>query len=134
MKIKIKVAKVELDADLFDTACAKAIASALPIKTRPSEWGDEFYFSIPVAMDLDDTATTSVKSGDIGYWPPCKALAIFFGPTPMSAGKDPVPASVVNIVGRISGDPKALRKAKGATRISIAKSWRSTTFKAQLHS
>ena len=119
MKIRISIGKVELDAELFDTPCAKAIASALPIETRPSEWGDEFYFKIPVAMDLDDTATTSVKSGDIGYWPPGKALAIFFGPTPMSTGVDPVPASEVNIVGKITGDPKALRKAKGASKISL---------------
>jgi hypothetical protein len=32
-----------------------------------------------------------------------------------------VPASDVNLVGRITGDPSALKKAKGATMIRIEK-------------
>jgi len=60
-----------------------------------------------------------VKAGDIGYWPPGQALAIFFGPTPMSTGSDPVPASEVNLVGRILDDPVLLRKEKGTLKIKI---------------
>ncbi|MCL4474634.1 MAG: cyclophilin-like fold protein, partial [Nitrospirae bacterium] len=101
-RIKITIADVTLDAELFDTACAKAIASVLPIETRPNEWGDEFYFEMPVEMPLDESATTKVAVGDIGYWPPGNALAIFFGPTPMSRGPEPVPASEVNLVGKIT--------------------------------
>ena len=92
---------VRLRAELFDTACAKAIAARLPIKAKPNEWGDEYYFEIPVTASLDETATTKVKVGDIGYWPPGRAMAIFFGRTPMSTGSDPVPASAVNLVGKI---------------------------------
>lgn len=119
VKIRIKVNDIELDGELLDTATARSVADALPIDTRPNEWGDEFYFEIPVGMPLDDTATTKVSVGDIGYWPPGKALAIFFGPTPMSTGSDPVPTSAVNPVGRIMGDATVLKKAKGAKRIHI---------------
>jgi uncharacterized protein len=118
-KIRINVKDISLGAELAETACAKAIAAALPIEARLNEWGDEFYFTIPVATGLDETATANVKVGDIGYWPPGKALAIFFGPTPMSMGADPVPASEVNLVGKITEDAAALKKAKGATRIRI---------------
>lgn len=68
-------------------------------------------------MPLDESATTKVSIGDIGYWPPGNAFAIFFGPTPMSKGAEPVPASEVNIVGRIAGDATILRKAKGTKTI-----------------
>jgi len=119
VKIKIAIKDIVLDAELFDTPCAKSIAAALPIIAAPNEWGDEFYFDIPVAKPLDDTATTSLKAGDIGYWPPGNALAIFFGPTPMSKGSDPVSASAVNLVGRINGDAAILKRAKGATEIRI---------------
>jgi len=122
MRIKITSADITLDAELFDTPCAKAIAEALPIETMPNEWGDEFYFEIPVKMPLDETATTKVSVGDIGYWPPGNALAIFFGPTPMSRGDEPVPASEVNLVGRIVGDAVLLKKAKGSKKIRIEKS------------
>src|SRR5271169_1453189 len=113
MRIKITINNISLDAELFDTPCATAIASVLPFEAEPNEWGDEFYFEIPVKMPLDDTATTRVKVGEIGFWPPGNALAIFFGPTPMSKGSDPVPASAVNIVGGITGDTKSLKNAKG---------------------
>lgn len=119
--IKISVGSLTLPAELSSTPCARAIAAALPIEARPNEWGDEFYFEIPVDMPLDETATTKVKEGDIGYWPPGKALAIFFGPTPYSTGPDPVPASEVNLVGKITGDAALLRQAKGARKIRIEK-------------
>ncbi len=120
-QVKITIGNIALDAELFDTPCAKAIADILPIETEPNEWGDEFYFEIPVNVPLDKTATKKVKVGDIGYWPPGKALAIFFGPTPMSRGPEPVPASEVNLAGRITGDAALLRQARGASEIRIEK-------------
>ncbi len=117
--IKIIIGQTELKAELFDSACARAIRSKLPIETRPNDWGDEFYFKIPVSQSLDESATRKVRAGDIGYWPPGQALAIFFGPTPMSTGPDPVPASEVNLVGRILDDPALLRREKGAGKIRI---------------
>jgi hypothetical protein len=119
-KIKITINDITLDAELFDTACAKAIVAVLPIETRSNEWGGEFYFEIPMQQGLDDTATTKVEVGDIGFWPPGNALAIFFGPTPMSTGPEPVPASEVNLVGRILGDAAILKKAKGAGKIKVS--------------
>ena len=117
--IRIHIKHIVLDAELFDTKTAKAVVDTLPIETAPEKWGDEFYFEIPVHLPLDETATDTVKIGDIGYWPPGNALAIFFGPTPISRGPDPVPASAVNIVGKISGDATILREATGATTIKI---------------
>jgi len=120
-KIKITVANITIEAELFDTACAREIVERLPIEAIPNEWGDEFYFGIPVTMPLDETATRVVKIGDIGYWPPGGALAIFFGPTPLSRGNDPVPASEVNLVGKVLGDATVLKKAKGASTIILEK-------------
>ncbi|MBI5199419.1 MAG: hypothetical protein HZA09_05315 [Nitrospirae bacterium] len=119
--ITIKVGSIELDGELFDTETAKAIVGSLPIEREFSVWGDEFYFEIPVSKGPDQTSTTEVKVGDIGYWPPGRALAIFFGPTPMSRGSEPVPAGKVNLVGRIIGDPKILRSVKGENRIWVSR-------------
>ncbi|MGZ6275734.1 MAG: cyclophilin-like fold protein [Syntrophales bacterium] len=118
-KVRITIDNVTLGAELFDTACAKAIVEKLPIKAKPDEWGDEYYFEIPVTASLDETATTKVKVGDIGYWPPGRAMAIFFGRTPMSTGSDPVPASAINLVGKIIDDATVIKKAKGAAGIII---------------
>ena len=121
MKAIISIGNVVLDVTFSDTETARAVYEVLPVETGFNVWGDEFYFDVPVSMELDATATTSVKAGEIGYWPPGGALAIFFGPTPMSTGDDPVPASEVNIVGRIEGDSTLLRKVKDAPLIKIEK-------------
>ncbi len=115
----IAIGGVILQAELLDTPCAEAIAATLPLEARPHEWGDEFYFMVPVSLPLDDTATVQVKVGHIGYWPPGPALAIFFGPTPLSTGPDPVPASEVNLVGRILDDATLLRGCRGETSIRM---------------
>ena len=119
--IRISVGSVTVNGELDDTPCAKAVYGLLPIEAEPEEWGDEFYFDIGLTFGADGTSTASVRIGDIGFWPPGSALAIFFGRTPASKGPDPVPASAVNIVGRITGDATVLRKAKGADVIRIEK-------------
>jgi len=120
-KIRIILDGITVAGELVDTECAKAIAAVLPIETEPNEWGDEFYFKVPLTMNLDETGTIRVKAGDLGFWPPGDAVAIFFGPTPMSVGYEPVPASAVNIIGMIHGDATVLRHAKGSKTIGIEK-------------
>lgn len=122
MNITIMIKDISLKAILYNTKTAKAIYDSLPIEAIPERWGDEFYFEIPVEMPLDETATTRVKIGDIGYWPPGNALAIFFGPTPISSGDDPVPASDVNLVGKLLDDATILKTIKGKNKIRIEKS------------
>lgn len=117
--IRIMAGEVTVNAELDDTPLAKTIAAKLPIETVPNRWGDEFYFAVPVQSGLDETATGKVKVGEIGYWPPGHAMAIFFGPTPMSSGVEPVPASEVCLIGRITDDATLLRSARGARTIRI---------------
>jgi hypothetical protein len=112
---------MQLRAELDDAPSANAIAGILPITAVPNVWGDEFYFAIPLSLELDATAATVVPVGTIGYWPPGNALAIFFGPTPMSTGSEPVAASEVNVVGRILGDAARLRTVKHVRQIKIEK-------------
>lgn len=117
--IRITIGPVSLDATLEDTPCARAIADLLPLHAPVHEWGDEFYFFLPVELGPDGTATMDVDAGDIGFWPPGPAVAIFFGPTPLSEGDRPVPASAVNLVGRVQGDPRLLQRAKGSAEVRI---------------
>jgi hypothetical protein len=117
--IRLTVGDILLEGELFDTPCGRGIADLLPLEAFHNTWGDEFYFEISLEHDLDPTATSDLEVGDIGYWPPGRALAIFFGPTPMSTGPKPMPASAVNLVGHIPRDARLLKTAKGATRIRI---------------
>ena len=119
MKITISVGPVILDAELFDTPTANKVAEALPIRAPVSTWGDEIYFAIPVEEGLDGTAREEVDMGDLGYWPSGKAFCIFFGPTPVSPPDKIVPASAVNIIGRVLGDATRLRDVLGENEVFI---------------
>lgn len=99
---------IRLAGYLNDTPTAKVLADALPFEGRANRWGDEIYFSVPVAQELDDTAVTAVNVGDLAYWPSGKAFCIFFGLTPTSVPGEIRPASAVNPVGRVIGDPCCL--------------------------
>lgn len=120
-RIRILIDGKEIKAELFDTECARKIYDSLPLESTINEWGDEFYFSIGLSLSLDSTAKKEVSVGDIGYWPPGQALAIFFGKTPISTDDNPVAASEVNIVGKLIDDPSILKSLKGAEKIRIEK-------------
>ena len=117
--IVIEVGNLRLTAELSDTPTAQAVARLLPIEADFQTWGEEYYFPIPLDVPLDATGTLNVNVGDLGYWPPEKSLAIFYGPTPASPGDRPVPASKVNPVGRILGDPTLLRVVAREGRIRM---------------
>ena len=114
MRIRITVGEVALEADLNDTATAAKIGEALPIRTSFNTWGDEIYFSIPVDSELDDSAQEVVEIGDLGYWPPGNAFCIFFGLTPVSEPGRIMPASAVNVIGKVVGDATLFKQAMRA--------------------
>ncbi|MFH1626458.1 MAG: cyclophilin-like fold protein [Pseudomonadota bacterium] len=117
--IKITAGRISIRAELTNTKTADAIWNALPIEADCSRWGEEIYFEIPVTSELDDSARDIVNIGDLGFWPPGNAFCIFFGPTPISNGDTIRPASAVNIVGRINGDPKVFAEVSSGVQVRI---------------
>lgn len=120
-KIKIRVGPLNVEAELNDSKTAQLIWEALPIEGRVNTWGEEIYFSIPVKTGLETGSREVVSAGELGYWPTGHAFCIFFGPTPVSRGEEIRAASAVNIIGRLSGDPKVFRKVKDGEKIFIEK-------------
>jgi len=118
-KIRITVGSVQLDAELKSTRTAQEVYAVLPVESQVNTWGEEFYCKLAGVKDYRETATNHVKIGDVAFWGAGQVLAIFFGPTPMSIGQDPVPADRVNIIGRILGDASALRRVMGVPTIRI---------------
>lgn len=97
---------------------AEAIWMALPIKGSANRWGDEVYFS--TTLDLkEEKARAEVEVGSIAYWPPGKALCIFFGPTPASRHGEPRAYSPVNVFAKIVGDPTAFKKVLDGEQVLL---------------
>ena len=101
MRIIIKFALSQVEAELYDTPTGRAVYDALPLQRNVNRWGEEIYFEIPARCELEENARAEVQVGDLAYWPNMPAFCIFFGPTPVSTSDQPVAASPVNVFGRI---------------------------------
>ena len=116
--IRITAGQVSVEARLNESRTATAIWDRLPIEAKGETWGDEIYFDIGLTAAPESPKET-VESGDLGYWPPGRAFCIFFGPTPMSRGDEIRPASAVNVVGRLAGDPKVFKTVRAGARVTL---------------
>jgi hypothetical protein len=99
---------------------AEAIWKALPIKGNANTWGDEIYFSTPVDLK-EEKARAEVEVGSIAYWPPGKALCIFFGATPVSQHGEPRAYSPVNVFGKVITNPGAFKKVRDGDQVTVEK-------------
>ena len=110
--IVIQVGEEELAARLtgeHSPDTVRRILEALPVESTASQWGDEIYFAIPVEAP-EENGRSVVNVGDLGYWPAGRCFCIFYGKTPMSPSEEEiVPASAVNLIGRID-NPEALKR------------------------
>jgi len=112
---------VRLYAILSATPSADALWDLLPLIGEAQRWGDEIFFSVGLRLPAEKEARSEVKAGDIGYWPEGPAIALFYGPTPASSGTDPVAASPVNVIGRITGDAGRLGRVRPGARIKLTR-------------
>ncbi len=120
-RITIRAGDVTINGELNDSATADLVWEALTIKAVANTWGDEIYFAIHMSAEEDDTAQEAVDLGAIAYWPPGSALCLFFGPTPMSQGGEIRPASAVNVLGMLEGDPTVLRAVQPGTVVEVSR-------------
>jgi len=95
----------------------------LPLTGYAERWGEEVYFSVDLAISKANE-TMRIDEGDIAFWVPGSAIAIFFGPTPMSKGSKPSPASPVGIFARVEGLKgvlEDLRRVEHMDKIVVSK-------------
>jgi hypothetical protein len=120
-KLKMTIGPVRIEAELFDTPTADAIYAKLPFTSTASTWGDEVYFSTPVHVRREADAKDVVEAGELAFWVEGDSIAIGFGPTPVSRGKEIRLAARTNIWGKALGSVTQLRQVKDGDPISVEK-------------
>ncbi len=120
-KILIKAADVEISAQLHGTPTADRIWAVLPIRAVVQTWGDEIYFETHVETGREPDARAIVAPGELAFWPEGDAIAIGFGPTPISVGDEIRLAAPCNIWARTDDDVRQLSSVKAGDLIEVEK-------------
>jgi hypothetical protein len=118
-RIRFDFGTLTLDAELFDTPTARAVAAALPIASSALTWGEEVYFEVPVKVASEKGARAVVTPGEIAYWPDGHCIALGFGRTPISQGDETRLASPCNIFATALGNVKALAKVRAGAKVAV---------------
>ncbi|MFB7463776.1 cyclophilin-like fold protein [Streptomyces sp. NPDC056224] len=119
MKIRISWPAGQLTATLDETPTGKALAEALPISASANTWGEEVYFDTGVSVTLEPDARQVVEPGTVAFWTEGDALALPYGPTPLSRGGESRLASPCNVLGSFDGDSRLLATVRDGDPIRV---------------
>ncbi|MFK0289154.1 cyclophilin-like fold protein [Streptomyces sp. NPDC090442] len=128
MKIRISWPAGNVIATLDDTPTAAALLAALPLRSTARTWGEEVYFDTGLTPALEPDARQVVEPGTVAFWTEGNALALPYGPTPISRGwgssrtrfgGESRLTSPCNVVGRVDGDPRALATVRAGDAVHV---------------
>lgn len=108
-----------MTADLRDTPTVRQLLAALPCEAAANTWGEEVYFELPVRAASEPDAQQVVDAGTVCFWVQGSALALPYGPTPVSKGDECRLVTQCNVLGKIEGDPRQLKKVKDGATIRV---------------
>jgi hypothetical protein len=113
--------EVTLEAETLETPTAEKILAFLPLEATVQTWGEEVYFGIGVDIAPEGDARDVIEAGEIAYWPPGDAIAIGFGPTPVSHGDEIRLASPGNVWARALNDVRTLKSVRAGARVAVSR-------------
>lgn len=106
-------------ANLRESSSVNQLLKILPCEASASTWGEEVYFELPLKLTLEADAQQVVEPGTVCFWVEGHSLALPFGPTPASKGQESRLVTRCNVLGKIEGDPRELKKVKAGTAIRV---------------
>ncbi|MFI6352655.1 cyclophilin-like fold protein [Streptomyces sp. NPDC050743] len=102
-----------------DTPTTQALAKALPLTSSACTWGEEVYFDTGIAVSRETDARQVVEPGTVAFWTDGDALALPYGPTPISRGDECRLASPCNVLGSLDGDARVLATVRNGDPIRV---------------
>ncbi len=118
-RIRITVGGTSLTGEVYDTPTGRTVLENLPIESTARTWGEEVYFSVPFTVEEEPDARAVVECGELAFWEGGQAIAIGFGPTPISQGTEIRLAAPCNIWGRCLDSARALQGARDGDTVQV---------------
>ncbi|MFE5968616.1 cyclophilin-like fold protein [Streptomyces sp. NPDC056463] len=119
LQIRISWPAGHTTATLDETPTSTALVGALPISSTARTWGEEVYFDTPVSTAVESGARQVVEPGTVAFWTEGDALALPYGPTPISRGSECRLASPCNVLGSLDGDARVLATVRDGDPIRV---------------
>ncbi|MFF8937721.1 cyclophilin-like fold protein [Streptomyces paradoxus] len=119
LRLRISWPAGHLTASLDGTPTSHALATALPFVSTARTWGEEVYFDTGVSVSRETGAREVVEPGTVAFWTDGDALALPYGPTPISQGDECRLASPCNVLGRLDGDPGVLATVRDGDPVRV---------------
>ena len=108
-----------VDIELYDTPTARRLIEVVPFEASANTWGEEVYFDAPMEAVREPDAREVVERGEVCFWLQGQALALLFGPTPVSQGEECRLISEANVLGRVVGDPSVLAAVRSGETVRV---------------
>ena len=119
MRIRIAWGSGEAAGTLDDTATGRALYEVMPCHSVAHTWGAEVFFEVPVKAELDAAPKVVVPRGTICFWVQGCSVALPYGPTPISEGKECRLVTAVNVLGKLDGDPSVLAAIQDGDEVQM---------------
>jgi hypothetical protein len=118
--MKLVFGSHQLAVELNDGEAAAQLRAALPLSVDMARWGDgEYYGTLPVPIASGEKRREVFEVGEVALWPDGNAFCIFFGPTPVSRGKEPRMASPGIALGRIRSGASVFETLGTSLRVRL---------------
>ncbi len=119
MRVRFRWKTGEVCGVFENTPTAREVFRALPVTSEVSTWGEEVYFPVPVRCSLEQDAKQVVDPGTICFWVQGSSLALPYGPTPVSTGRECRLVTAVNVLGKLESDPRVLASLQDGDSIIV---------------
>ena len=120
-KVKISVGRHEIIVVLRNTDTANAIYKSSPFTSNINIWGKEIYFDTNIKVEKEYDSKQIIDKGEIAFWVEGSAIAIGFGPTPVSVKDEIRLVTDANIFGDTNFEVVLLEEIKSGETVSVEK-------------